>query len=383
MTATAEPRSAREGERALLESLISGVVNDLFESPARNVDPWRFELGPTGRVKRGVRERLLRAAGRLRLARKTRDAEGISRRLTDVVEQLPSLYDVSESLSDEASRELLVELLRFRILGSRHVKLSRNSDAFWEARERVEQLQLPGQPVRSSGWKLHRYRLGQDYDSLELYAHPLAILNTFVLEQYAYRKDGALVQAAPGDVVIDGGSCHGDTALYFASLVGPTGRVLGFELAPDNLSVLRENLTRNPALAERITIAEEALWKTSDETLSFELAGPSTHLTDGENGGETARTVAIDDLVERERLESVDFIKLDIEGAELDALRGAERTIHAFHPQLAVAVYHDDEELTRIAAFLKQFDPGYELFLDHFTIFAEETVLFARAAKAA
>lgn len=383
MTATAAPRSSAEGERALLERLLSGVVNDLFESPAGNVDPWRVEVGTADRMKREAKERLLQAAGRLRLARKTRDADGISRRLADVVEQLPSLYEVSESLSDEASREILVELLRFRILGARHVKLSRNSAAFWEARKRVEQLQLPGQPVRSSGWELHPYRLGEDYDSLELYAHPLAILNTFVLEQYAYRRNGVLVRAGPGDVVIDGGSCHGDTALYFASLVGPGGRVLGFELAPDNLSVLRENLARNPALAERIDVATEALWRSSDETLSLELAGPATHLTDGASGGETARTVAIDDLVERKRLESVDFIKLDIEGAELDALRGAERTIQSFHPRLAVAVYHGDEELTRIAGFLKQLEPGYELFLDHFTIFAEETVLFARPAKRA
>jgi len=70
---------------------------------------------------------------------------------------------------------------------------------------------------------------------------------------------------------------------------------------------------------------------------------------------------------------------MDIEGAELDALRGAEQTLRAFKPRLAISLYHNKTDLTEIPEYLNALDLGYEFYLDHFTIHNEETVLFARA----
>jgi hypothetical protein len=68
---------------------------------------------------------------------------------------------------------------------------------------------------------------------------------------------------------------------------------------------------------------------------------------------------------------------MDIEGAELNALHGAEQTIRTFKPKLAISVYHKPNDLAEIPSYLNNLGLGYEFFLDHFTIYGGETVLFA------
>jgi hypothetical protein len=82
-------------------------------------------------------------------------------------------------------------------------------------------------------------------------------------------------------------------------------------------------------------------------------------------------------------VKQIDFIKMDIEGAELDALIGAERTIRSYRPQLAISVYHSLQDLVRIPKWIASLDLGYEFHLDHFTIHQEETILFSKTPKSA
>ena len=70
---------------------------------------------------------------------------------------------------------------------------------------------------------------------------------------------------------------------------------------------------------------------------------------------------------------------MDIEGSELAALQGAEQTLRKFKPKLAVSVYHALQDFWTIPQYLNQLGLGYRFYLRHFTIHAEETVLFAKA----
>ena len=138
----------------------------------------------------------------------------------------------------------------------------------------------------------------------------------------------------------------------------------------------------NPRLAGTIELVPEALWNCSGKTLSFESNGPGTRVGPESTRSESpnaVQTVTIDDYVVRQKLPRVDFIKLDIEGAELQALQGASQTIKSFKPRLAISVYHKDDDLLLIPAWLDALGVGYRFFLDHFTIHTEETVLFASA----
>ena len=89
--------------------------------------------------------------------------------------------------------------------------------------------------------------------------------------------------------------------------------------------------------------------------------------------------VSIDDFVEGQGAKKIDFIKMDVEGFELNALRGAARTMEKHRPKLAISLYHKPQDFFEIPIYLKDVFPFYRLYLEHYTIFGEETVLYAIA----
>ena len=208
----------------------------------------------------------------------------------------------------------------------------------------------------------------------------LNVLNTFVLAQYRLKRPDRLIEARPGDVVIDAGACWGDTALYFANLVGDAGTVVSYEFDPDNLHILTRNLAANATLGARVRVIQRALWCRPGESVTFASAGPGTRLAAATAAGASVLTDTIDYRTDADRLPAVNFIKMDIEGAELNALKGAEQTLRKWKPQLAISVYHELEHFWQIPAFIDSLNLGYRFYLDHFTIHAEETVLFASVA---
>jgi FkbM family methyltransferase len=226
---------------------------------------------------------------------------------------------------------------------------------------------------------LDEYDLSPIGSTIQLEAHLLNVLNTFVLQQYQLVRPNISVAAKSGDVVIDAGACWGDTTLYFAERVGPTGQVLSYEFAPENLEVLRRNLQRNPGLARRVRLLTRALSDTPERQVSFSGAGPGTRMSAREDSESSTITDTIDARVESDRLSKVDFIKMDIEGGELGALRGAEQTLRHWRPTLAISIYHSLDDLWQIATYIADLRLGYQFYVAHFTIHAEETVLFALA----
>lgn len=75
--------------------------------------------------------------------------------------------------------------------------------------------------------------------------------------------------------------------------------------------------------------------------------------------------------------EKITFIKMDIEGAELEALKGCERTIKQYKPKLAICVYHKPEDIIEIPMYIKSICPDYKLYLRHYGNFEFDTVLYA------
>ncbi|HEY4095239.1 MAG TPA: FkbM family methyltransferase [Baekduia sp.] len=291
----------------------------------------------------------------------------------------PDLEWFYGALDDDASRALMVSLFAFRLLGARKVRLPLADGRMDAAIARVTgelRIEEGSVDLEFLGWRGDRYDLTPAGFPIVLDSHPLNI-TAMLFEQY--RAPGhPEVGVRPGDRVIDGGGCWGDTALYFAHLGGPEGRVRTFEFEPANLRRLHGNLALNEGLRDRIDIDERALWRATGEDLSFTSFGPATNVSD--RGGEGALRVpsaAVDTLAAEGALDRVDFLKLDIEGAELEALRGAEATLRRDRPRLAIALYHKPEDWTTIPRFLDGLGLGYRFSLGHFTVHAEETVLFA------
>ena len=72
---------------------------------------------------------------------------------------------------------------------------------------------------------------------------------------------------------------------------------------------------------------------------------------------------------------------MDIEGAELNALIGAKEVINKFKPKLAISIYHDIYDFFKIPEFIESLKLNYKFYLDHFTPFRYETVLFAKVVE--
>ncbi len=89
----------------------------------------------------------------------------------------------------------------------------------------------------------------------------------------------------------------------------------------------------------------------------------------------TIDSVALDDYFADK--EPPTFIKMDVEGAELDALHGAERIIREHKPKLAVCIYHKKEDLVDIPKYLIGLDVGYKFYVRNYSLCGVETVLYA------
>ena len=147
-------------------------------------------------------------------------------------------------------------------------------------------------------WQLDQYDLRPIGFDIKLYLTALGVDLTFLKRQYEYSRGGTSIHAKAGDVVIDAGSCYGDTALYFAHQVGPQGRVFGFEFIGENLEILNRNLELNPPLSKRIEVVEAPLWETSGKVLYCVDNGPSSRVSDEPTeGAQEIKTLSIDDLV--------------------------------------------------------------------------------------
>jgi len=294
---------------------------------------------------------------------------------------LTELEWLYQHLADDESRKLLVQLIAYRALGHRHVKLPINEPKYWKSIEAMEKDGKGRETIDSGfmGFQLAKMDLRKIGYPIELFFVPFAVVTQFINQPYRCVTQDGLIEANEGDYVIDAGGCWADTALYFASKVGKHGKVVSFEFLPRNLEIYQRNLDLNPDLARRIKLCPFPLWSCSDKELFINGHGPATSVGGAPmaEDAQVVRTISIDDHVEREELGRVNFIKMDIEGAELSALQGAEATLRRFRPKLAISVYHNLSDFWKIPQYLNSLNLGYRFHLRHFTIHAEESVLFA------
>ena len=167
---------------------------------------------------------------------------------------------------------------------------------------------------------------------------------------------------AEGATVLDVGGHIGYVATYLASLVGPDGRVFVFEPGSNNLPYLRHN-TREKA---NVTVVEKAAGNRNQRRV-FYLEGltgqNNSFLTDfdvletnkarafatgAEVKKEVVDVVSLDDFCRQEAVRP-DFIKIDVEGFELEALRGASSLLREARPMLMVEIQAAHEEVLRLA----------------------------------
>jgi FkbM family methyltransferase len=178
-----------------------------------------------------------------------------------------------------------------------------------------------------------------------------------------------------GAVIIDGGSYDGTTAKGFSNLAGEKGMIYSFDCDLNN--ILEKNRSSN------IKYFDFALYD-AEKRLNFHkyqgIEAPGSFVTEINNFTDDllcVRAISLDIFNERFMNSSkIDFIKLDIEGAEVNALQGAKGVILRDKPKLAIACYHVLDHYWEIPKLLLSFDPTYRIGFDHYSDYFDGSVLY-------
>lgn len=177
---------------------------------------------------------------------------------------------------------------------------------------------------------------------------------TYIIQQYTYND---LVTVRPGDTVLDCGGCFGDTAIWFAQQ--NAGKIYSFEPMPDNLGCIHRNI-QTMQLADRIIPIQLALGKEPGE-LTFQQNADNPGASAANATGNVKVQATTIDLWCAENQVQPQFIKMDLEGAEVDTIIGAQNVFRQYKPRFAICLYHNLSDMWNIPSLIKQISPDYQI----------------------
>ena len=182
----------------------------------------------------------------------------------------------------------------------------------------------------------------------------------------------------PGAIVLDIGANIGSFTLLASKLVGEQGKVIAVEPVPSNVECLRLMCERNKLGNVEVVAAAVG-----------ESPGTLTLHIDPHIGGHSAKkefttrsvdvpVTTIDALVAERGLSRVDLIKMDVEGMEAEALKGAALTIRTLRPRLAVSAYHLERDSEDLPALVTTMESNYQVSVERLGP-GFEWIMFAHA----
>ena len=192
----------------------------------------------------------------------------------------------------------------------------------------------------------------------------------FGLKQYNIKN---IFEVKNDAVVFDIGAFKGDTAYFFSKKCSNKARIYAFEPDENNYKVLlkiKDKYKLNNVIASNILFSNS---ETEINFLSMDLNRPAVKM----------KSTTIDKFVEENNIEKIDYIKMDVEGAEKNILEGSIKTIKKFKPSLAIAIYHGGklfmEDFYNIPIFIKNvINEDYEYYIRTFHPAGLETILFCK-----
>ncbi len=174
---------------------------------------------------------------------------------------------------------------------------------------------------------------------------------------------------------IDCGAFTGDTIGLIYNNVPKEKKisVVSFKPDPNNLKILQNNIKDYTHISV-VVIPMGVYSKTG--ILKFSLPGSGSNIN--ENGDISIPITTLDETVYSFR---PNYIKMDIEGAEKEALLGAKKTIKDFTPNLAVSLYHKTKDLWELPLLIQEINPNYDFYIRVHAHVGIETVLYCVRRK--
>ena len=185
-----------------------------------------------------------------------------------------------------------------------------------------------------------------------------------------------IIEPKEHEIFIDGGCYDGTTFRKFAKWCnGAYERIYSFEPDKRNYEAAAKALADNPI--RDVHLLNKGLWNCRTTLRFHESGGQGAGIIGAESGGADVVSIETTTIDEAVQDDAVTFIKLDVEGAEYEALEGAYNTIKRYHPRMAISVYHKPEDIFTIPELILSMSDDYRFYLRHYQMSRYETILYA------
>jgi len=183
--------------------------------------------------------------------------------------------------------------------------------------------------------------------------------------------DEDILSLSGSELFVDGGGFTGDTFMSFIVIAKSFERYYLCEPDPANISIAKDKLSGY----DGIEFVPMGLWSKRD-VLAFSVTAKAdySYFRMAAHGDIRTSVTSIDEILNGK---PVTFIKMDIEGAELEALKGAVNSIKKYKPKLAICAYHKVSDFIDIPLLIHDINPVYKLYLRHYSTNREDTVCYA------
>lgn len=173
------------------------------------------------------------------------------------------------------------------------------------------------------------------------------------------------------EVLVDCGGFTGDSVLEFLNFSNKRyKKIVSFE--PDTINYMKEK--ENLSGIDNCEILNYGVWNTNTQLYFDENNTAGSRIEKDMQTGLMIDVVAIDNVPE---CSEATFIKMDIEGSELMALKGAQSTIIKNRPVLTICLYHSDEDMLSIPEWMRENLCNYRFYCRHHSYYQQETILYA------
>lgn len=267
---------------------------------------------------------------------------------------------------DDIARELVVkhhvsEEQIFPLLLPSQIKRTYLPDLICKHRNELEQV-----------WGLLADEESKQYFSAYLNAvltmNPLCLVrNPNITGAYVYQSQRETVAPKAGDCIVDCGAFIGDTMECFMQLTDNNCKFYGLEPVSGNYKVLLQTIKKYPnvcAKAVQCAVGKEVgktkIASALEITMQADVLGTYENSLDAKK-----EMVPVETLDHLFKTETVDYIKMDIEGEEVNALLGSQNIIKRDKPTMMLSAYHMINHMWEIPLLVHKFDPAYRIYCGH------------------
>ncbi len=266
-------------------------------------------------------------------------------------------------LDDEYSKELFKKIIRYRYMLAFYPEVHQNI-------KKEIMFSLKYGTISTYKWlsKMISFLIFKRM-SLPKEIGAFALFHIFDMKQYDVKD---VFEVNNDSVVFDIGAWKGDSAYFFSKKCSDDAKIYAFEPdanAYEALKCVKEKYKLNNVILENVLLSNK------EENVDFVSMIPNTPVV-------KMNAVTVDKFVNDNNIDRIDYIKMDVEGAEQHILEGAKETIKKFRPSLAIAVYHGGklfmEDFYKVPIFVKEITEGYKYYIRTFSPWGGETILFCK-----